>query len=284
MRTALALGLLGLLPLVIGCGNAALSTRLEIRVHAQGGSATTYELRCDPAGGTVPQPGRICGVLNAHPNLLAGGFGFDHSCPGGISIEVVGRRRGRRISVVFPDCAWVPAQGEGKSQWAQLLDYKFGRAQSYGRPSADGPLQSAADIRLRERLRESLYRREDALRADLQRLARRRSSLVTPSGLKAAGAITIRMLRELTELATTTGGYRYPRGARVFVATHRKAVRVLQGAGIPGEEPVYAIVASVGPSTLTLIYDLKTLQTRDWGIGPERPSTVALGPGRPLFP
>lgn len=115
-KAAATVAALVLAALCAGCGTRLSSTRLQIRLHDDSG-ARTYELRCNPDGGTVPNPAGACSSLATQPGLLAGGIGFDHSCPGGDWIEVVGQRRERRVSVVFPQCAWVPAQGDGKQRW-----------------------------------------------------------------------------------------------------------------------------------------------------------------------
>jgi hypothetical protein len=107
--------------------------------------------------------------------------------------------------------------------------------------------------------------------------------VVAHRGLWAAEPLTMQILRQDAVLATTAGDYLHPTNGRVFITTHRKAALVLQGAGVIDDRPVYALVIPVGPGALTVIYDAKTLDVTDWGIGPHRPSTRVLGPGIQLF-
>ncbi len=99
----------------------------------------------------------------------------------------------------------------------------------------------------------------------------------------AAEPLTLQVLRQDAVLATTAGGFLHPTDGRVFITTHRKAARVLQAAGVIDDQPVYAVVVSVGPGALTIVYDAKTLDVTDWGIRPHRPDMRALGPGTQLF-
>lgn len=286
MRHPLAVGLLALAAAAAGCGGKSPSTDLRIRVHALGGHAWTYELRCNPAGGTVPKPADACRSLAAHRNLLASGeLGFEHSCPAGTPwLEVVGKRRGRRVSVFFPECAWVPAQGEGKTQWLGLVHYEFGRKQRYGRLSSDAPLQNAADRARGDTLRRILIRREDALRVRKRALARRRSWVVSHRGLIAAEPLTLQLLRQDAVLAATAGGYLHPTTARLFVTSQGKAESVFAGGDVSSGGPtVYALRIPVGRGELGIVYGAKTLEVTDWSISPRPVRTTALGPGSPLF-
>jgi hypothetical protein len=64
-----------------GCGDGASETVLTIRVqNAYGGH--TYELRCDPPGGSAPQPDRLCATLAAHSEKMLFS-GLNQVCIGG---------------------------------------------------------------------------------------------------------------------------------------------------------------------------------------------------------
>lgn len=70
-------------------------TALTIRVQATSGSRT-FELRCDPPGGTAPYPGRLCASLAAQTQdiplrTIPPNFGPRH-------IRVSGVFEGRRVS------------------------------------------------------------------------------------------------------------------------------------------------------------------------------------------
>jgi hypothetical protein len=83
---------------VSGCGDEASEATLTIRV-ANGVGGHTYELHCDPPGGSAPQPDRLCATLAAHSEdwlfssinqVCIGGFTTPH-------IYVSGHYRGRPV-------------------------------------------------------------------------------------------------------------------------------------------------------------------------------------------
>src|SRR6266540_2077426 len=100
-----------------GCGDQAGTTALTIRVE-NGVGGHTYELRCDPPGGSAPQPDRLCAVLADHsqemlfsaPNVVCiGGFTTPH-------ISVKGRYRDKPVNE--PDVCGHP---EAARFWFELL-------------------------------------------------------------------------------------------------------------------------------------------------------------------
>ena len=85
-------------------GPAPAGTRLSITVYPGGAGkppgARRYSLRCNPTGGTVPNPGRACRVLARLPHPFAAVP--PHTICSDLALgpqeaEVVGRVRGRSI-------------------------------------------------------------------------------------------------------------------------------------------------------------------------------------------
>jgi len=79
-----------------------------------------YELRCDPAGGTVPDPARICAAILRDPALLYSFPGPDHSCPAGApAVSIDGRWNGKALHSAFSVCTG--GQERQAGAWAGLL-------------------------------------------------------------------------------------------------------------------------------------------------------------------
>lgn len=79
-----------------------------------------YELRCNPAGGTVPQPARICAAIVRRPALLYSFPGPGHSCPAGApAVSIDGRWNGKRLHSTFSVCTG--GQEQQSDAWAGLL-------------------------------------------------------------------------------------------------------------------------------------------------------------------
>ncbi len=79
-----------------------------------------YELRCDPAGGTVPRPARICAAIVRRPALLYSLPGPDHSCPGfAPAVSIAGSWNGKLLHSTFSVCTGGQEQQAGA--WAGLL-------------------------------------------------------------------------------------------------------------------------------------------------------------------
>jgi hypothetical protein len=80
----------------------------------------TYRLRCDPSGGTVPDPARVCAAIAADPALLYSFPGPDHSCPaGGPAVTLTGTWNGKPLHSSFSVCTGGQEQQAGR--WAALL-------------------------------------------------------------------------------------------------------------------------------------------------------------------
>lgn len=79
-----------------------------------------YELRCDPAGGTVPDPARMCAAIARKPALLYSFPGPGHSCPFGNSyVSLAGEWNGKPLHSRFSVCTG--GQEELAISWAKLL-------------------------------------------------------------------------------------------------------------------------------------------------------------------
>ena len=79
-----------------------------------------YELRCGPAGGTVPDPTRICAAIARQPALLYSFPGPDHSCPaGGATVSIAGDWNGKPLHSTFSVCTG--GQEQQAAAWADLL-------------------------------------------------------------------------------------------------------------------------------------------------------------------
>jgi hypothetical protein len=79
-----------------------------------------YELRCGPAGGTVPRPARICAAIARRPALLYSFPGPDHSCPAGAPmVSIAGSWNGNPLHSTFSVCTG--GQEQQAAEWAGLL-------------------------------------------------------------------------------------------------------------------------------------------------------------------
>jgi hypothetical protein len=79
-----------------------------------------YELRCGPAGGTVPHPARICATIVRRPALLYSFPGPDHSCPAfAPAVSIAGSWNGKALHSTFSVCTGGQEQQAGT--WAGLL-------------------------------------------------------------------------------------------------------------------------------------------------------------------
>lgn len=79
-----------------------------------------FELSCDPAGGTVPHPARICAAIRADPALLYSFPGPDHSCIAqSPMVSIDGSWNHRRLRSTFSECTG--GQEQQAAEWAALL-------------------------------------------------------------------------------------------------------------------------------------------------------------------
>lgn len=79
-----------------------------------------FELRCDPPGGTVPHPSRICAAIRKDPALLYSFPGPDHSCPPGApAVSIIGSWDHKPLRSSFSECTGGQEQEAG--EWASML-------------------------------------------------------------------------------------------------------------------------------------------------------------------
>jgi hypothetical protein len=65
-----------------------------------------YELRCQPAGGTLPDPARICRAIRHDPSLLYSYPGPPHSCPAGTGfVSLIGTWQHKPLKSSFSECS-----------------------------------------------------------------------------------------------------------------------------------------------------------------------------------
>jgi hypothetical protein len=106
------------LPRLPGSGGGAGDVRV-IELGTMLGSFG-YELRCDPTGGTVPDPARICAAIMRHPGLLYSFPGPGHSCPAGATtVSIAGSWNGKPLHSTFSVCTG--GQEQQAAAWARLL-------------------------------------------------------------------------------------------------------------------------------------------------------------------
>ena len=94
----------------------------KVRVVEFGGilGSFGFQLRCDPPGGTVPNPSRICAAIRANPALLYSFPGPDHSCPFGVAaVSIVGSWNHKPLHSTFSECTG--GQEQDAIDWAMLL-------------------------------------------------------------------------------------------------------------------------------------------------------------------
>lgn len=78
-----------------------------------------FEIRCDPAGGTVPDPAHVCRSIRADPALLYSHPGPDHSCPMDAGVVLSGRWDRKLLHSSFSVC--IGGQEALAGDWLSLL-------------------------------------------------------------------------------------------------------------------------------------------------------------------
>lgn len=287
------IALVALAATVVGCGSNGPETRLRIAVD-DGLGARAYELRCDPAGGTAPHPERICDALRRHGNLLVGGPGIGHSCPGPEGTSVAGKYRGYRIHASFSNCAWIPGQGDAGARWFHLLE---GGARtnpsSTARAASAPPRESPEEVVLRHKL----TRRAERLRLHVAQLARERRAAIKSGKLHVVegqkpDALTLAILRGFAVGVGLPHGP-FPVESRVYSTRRRKAEALIGGAIVDSNPQVYLIVLRFdyadytgtdhrAPGAMTITLDAKSLRNTDWGVRGKLPDLASLGPATAL--
>jgi hypothetical protein len=103
------------------------ATSLVIRATNGVAGTAVFTLRCDPAGGTVPDAGRACARLSElPPSRLLAPKGY--LCPGTAlspwDVRITGHRDGRPVQVDMPTC-WTPQVPVIRAlgiSWSQVID------------------------------------------------------------------------------------------------------------------------------------------------------------------
>ena len=113
--------LLALVAWAPACGGHSSATSLRITV-TNGPDVHAFTLRCEPSGGTAPQPASICAELRRSPKMLARGRSLGNSCPGGEprkEVMVKGRYRGKPVDANFSvgGCTIVVGQDAAPATW-----------------------------------------------------------------------------------------------------------------------------------------------------------------------
>lgn len=106
------------LPKLPGNGRGPGSVRVVDLDTLQGSFG--FELSCDPAGGTVPDPARICAAIRANPAMLYSFPGPDHSCiAASPTVSIDGTWNHKRLRSMFSECTGGQEQQAG--DWVALL-------------------------------------------------------------------------------------------------------------------------------------------------------------------
>jgi hypothetical protein len=100
-------------------------TSLGISVNLGHSGTVAFELECGPVGGSAPDPGAACAMLEAHPEMLAVPE-MTGTCAGseGISPEVTvaGESGGERVSLSVRECDEPEERASSACLWMQALD------------------------------------------------------------------------------------------------------------------------------------------------------------------
>ena len=125
------------------------------------------------------------------------------------------------------------------------------------------------------------------------------SSRQAATSLPGLTAAKLAKLTAMVRKEATLGGDPHPSGVMIYASRRHEAnIAAGAGTGVPGEQPVYLLVARgqfvcstcSGPpgnfqpphgNVITMVVDRRTLQDLDGGIG-GRVDTSRLGPGLPL--
>lgn len=268
----------------VACGGHGASTDMRLTTW-DGQHGLLYSLRCDPPGGTAPEPARICAALQQHPNLLVGGRGLDHPCPASSALRVSGRYQHYPINASFSACSWVPGQAGRGPSWSELMQGAV-HGEVVGYPFSEPRLSKSERARRRARLRLLPRLHRDEVRLQRVRAAQLASGAVhIPVGAK-PDRLARAFLRDLAAGVGMPDGP-YPEGARVYSTTRRTAERAFHFTTPQRNEPVYVLVLRFGYRDFTgrshrdggalfSIIDAPTLEATDGGLG--APNLTGLGP------
>src|SRR4051794_3727779 len=98
------------------------ATDLHVRLFTAYSTVRNYSVRCDPDGGTVKNPRRVCAAVTRTPALVRFHSGIDHSCPCcRPAVHVSGIAAERKVAVTFAPCK--TGQEEWARRWTRLVGY-----------------------------------------------------------------------------------------------------------------------------------------------------------------
>src|SRR5690349_11679472 len=108
-----------------GLGSATqVPANLTVLAVADTGGRAVFHRRCDPAGGNVAQPAKVCAAIAAQPSLVTNPKPFFDGGNNGWYFKIDGRLNGRAVHF------------SGESDWttqSALID-KLGLADPHGQP------------------------------------------------------------------------------------------------------------------------------------------------------
>jgi hypothetical protein len=108
-----------------GAGDAGVGVQVDVQL---GREAQSFTLRCDPPGGTVPNPAGACAELSANPAMLAPPPAYA-TCAGGEGIppevHVEGTVDGRRIEFAVRGCDAPAKRVEIVHRWLRVLGIEW---------------------------------------------------------------------------------------------------------------------------------------------------------------
>ena len=128
MRRVVAGVAIALLALTPSCGGREEPTRLRLetdRLDADGRlHLVSFELRCDPAEGTLPDPEKACATVAAHPEMLRPPPGTG-TCAGSTgvppNVSVRGTADGDQIDFSVRGCDRPDERGRAADLWRRVM-------------------------------------------------------------------------------------------------------------------------------------------------------------------
>ena len=92
-------------------------------------SEARFEVRCDPAAGTTPDPEGTCEAIAGHPEMLSPPA-LESSCPGSLGnppeVRVGGTAGGRPVDVAVRECDEPDARADAARLWLEAAGLSSG--------------------------------------------------------------------------------------------------------------------------------------------------------------
>lgn len=105
-----------------GDGDAAGPVDVEVVVVTGVNSSSRFDVRCNPTGGTTPDPEATCEAIAEHPEMLAPPA-LTSSCAGNLGnppeVRVGGTADGRPVEVAVRECDEPEARAEAARLWLE---------------------------------------------------------------------------------------------------------------------------------------------------------------------